>query len=705
MLLNYKGFTEPFIDLLNDLCCHGTVVRKIALKYLMDPKFYKDKIIEESNKLKDKDKSFLNKIFVEKLNIVKKIHYPNNYLNRFEAIVYETVFDEFLFWSVEHLLPQPMCCFIENLLPDVISDEKMCIKFVTSFTYEYLHGSLVSSITEEKLHQQIGCQLFNNPNTAKKAVFNCNAFNIMITVFFNYFKKLKAIKRNNLQKRVKKKKCCFLNFQSDTFRKGLYLNDIVDMSYLLNHEDNLICFFATDVFSTWLQLVSYFQCINTYKRQFGNHVEYENLIAYSAFLSEWEFCSVIVWSLIQNLKDEKTLPFTLSALEMIKKSLDTWFQALSKGETIKLNRNLLSFHIPLTRHYSIILYNSIYKQNAQLEQVFNHHENFLLNLLAHPLQINASFHEIHANAWIRNGIQMKECAIYYTRNDFCRSFIDADLFIMQMIAAKLDKELFVKTVLEKFYVFEYCSLKNRNVNSIFHTYDEVQQNSIITSALLLLSELVITRANLQLQNYDLVRKEVIDLVCIGSFTHSELKKYIPSTFNWGSSFARVDVDKIIKEVAECHEPSINDSASGELKQLKYTAKNLVWENEYDPVFASFRSIQISEFQESMNRFAAFTKKEKLFGKPEELWPPFRLPEYVFDDQVLKNVFGILHVKTLHSVLFILIYKSMNNNNYSDKLFYFTIYIIDLILHTINSMHFDDNENTEVRIIHNKLETA
>jgi hypothetical protein len=688
---------EPFIDLLNDLICHGTVVRKIALKYLMNPDFYREKIDEE-NKLKLKEKSFLNKVFLEKSSSIKNFRYPNKILKRFESVKYETIFDELLFWSVEHLLPQPLCRLFENLLPDVISDEARCSKFVKTFTYEYLHTPFVSSITEEQLHQQIGCQLFNNPNIAKKAVENYNAFQIMITAFFNYFHELKAIKRNNLQKRVKKKQCYFLNFQSPVLRKGLYFTDIVDMSYLLNHEDNSKFFLEKEIFSSWIQLVSYYQCVNNYKRQFGVHVEYDNQIAYSAFISEWEFCSVICWSLIQNLKDEKNLELTLNALEMIKKYLYSWFQAITKNEIIKIDRNMLSFHIPLTRHYSILLYNSIYKQNAELDQVFNHNQSNLLNLLAHPLQINISFHEIHANLWSRNGLQMKECVIYYTRNDFCRSFIDADLFMMQLVAAKLDKDLFIQNILDKFYIFEYCLMKNKNKNSIFYTYDELQQSSLISSALLLLVELVTIRVNLQLQNYDLVRQEVISLVCISSFTHSELKKYIPSTYNWGSSFGRVDVDKIIKDVAECHEPSFNDATSGELKQLKYTAKNHVWEYDFDPVFANFRSIQASEFQESMNRFTAYVKKEKLFDKPEALWPPFRLPDYIFDDKILKNIFRILHVKTLHSILFVLIYKTLNSNNFSDKQFYFVIYILDLMIHTINSINFDieNNENEEVR---------
>ena len=474
----------------------------------MDAEFYKEKI-EEENKFKEKEKSFLNKVFLQKNNGFKNFEYPNKILKRFETVKYETIFDELLFWSVEHLLPQPLCRFFENLLPNVISDELICLKFVRTFTYEYLHTSFVSSITEEQLHQQIGCQVFNNPNIAKRAVENCNAFQIMITSFFNYFHELKAIKRNNLQKTVKKKRCFFLNFQSAVFRKGLYFTDIIDMSYLLNHEENVKVFLNTETFSSWLQLVSYYQLINCYKRQFGVHVEYENLIAYSAFISEWEFCSVICWSLIQHLNDAKTLELALNALEVTKKCLNNWFQAISKSEIVKVDRNMLSFHIPLTRHYSILLYNSIYKQNAELDQVFNHKQSFLLNLLAHPLQINVSFHEIHANLWSRNGIQMKECVIYYTRNDFCRSYIDPDLFMIQLVAAKLNKDVFIKNIFEKFYIFEYCMLKNKNENSIFYTYDELQQNSIISSALLLLVELITIRVNLKLQNYELVRQGML----------------------------------------------------------------------------------------------------------------------------------------------------------------------------------------------------
>ena len=81
--------------------------------------------------------------------------------------------------------------------------------------------------------------------------------------------------------------------------------------------------------------------------------------------------------------------------------------------------------------------------------------------------------------------------------------------MIQLVAAKLNKDVFIKNIFEKFYIFEYCMLKNKNENSIFYTYDELQQNSIISSALLLLVELITIRVNLKLQNYELVRQGML----------------------------------------------------------------------------------------------------------------------------------------------------------------------------------------------------
>ena len=118
----------------------------------------------------------------------------------------------------------------------------------------------------------------------------------------------------------------------------------------------------------------------------------------------------------------------------------------------------LSFHLPLHRYYSSFLYNALYVQMASTLDIeffsskYSPHSALLVNLLAHPLQLQIGFHEIHANMWVRNGMQMRGQAMTFVQNHFCSSFSDADLFLVQCLATKLDPVLFMNTFLERFHL-------------------------------------------------------------------------------------------------------------------------------------------------------------------------------------------------------------------------------------------------------------
>lgn len=98
----------------------------------------------------------------------------------------------------------------------------------------------------------------------------------------------------------------------------------------------------------------------------------------------------------------------------------------------------------------------------------------LADILAHPLQLQIGFHEIHANMWVRNGMQMKGQAMTYVQNHFCTSFSDADLFLMQLLASRLDSDLFMNIFLERFHLFDWLKsvVTNRHQVTItsYHLY-------------------------------------------------------------------------------------------------------------------------------------------------------------------------------------------------------------------------------------------
>ena len=86
---------------------------------------------------------------------------------------------------------------------------------------------------------------------------------------------------------------------------------------------------------------------------------------------------------------------------------------------------------------------------------FNLSPQLACDLLAHPLQLQIGFYEIHANMWVRNGMQMKGQAMTYVQNHFCTSFSDADLFLIQLLASRIEANLFMDIFLERFHIFDW----------------------------------------------------------------------------------------------------------------------------------------------------------------------------------------------------------------------------------------------------------
>ena len=57
--------------------------------------------------------------------------------------------------------------------------------------------------------------------------------------------------------------------------------------------------------------------------------------------------------------------------------------------------------------------------------------------------------EVYSGMWVRNGLQIKGQAMTYVQCHFCYSMVDADIYLMQACACKLDPDYFVQTVLDR----------------------------------------------------------------------------------------------------------------------------------------------------------------------------------------------------------------------------------------------------------------
>ena len=53
------------------------------------------------------------------------------------------------------------------------------------------------------------------------------------------------------------------------------------------------------------------------------------------------------------------------------------------------------------------------------------------------------FHEVFANMWVRNGLQIRGQAMTYVQCHFCNSMLDADLYLMQVSRRRLTPRVLV----------------------------------------------------------------------------------------------------------------------------------------------------------------------------------------------------------------------------------------------------------------------
>ena len=53
------------------------------------------------------------------------------------------------------------------------------------------------------------------------------------------------------------------------------------------------------------------------------------------------------------------------------------------------------------------------------------------------LYLQAAFYEIMCGLWVRNGLQIRGQAMTYIQNHFCKSMVDADLFLLQVCSTQL----------------------------------------------------------------------------------------------------------------------------------------------------------------------------------------------------------------------------------------------------------------------------
>lgn len=657
---------DQYLSFLHSLCDMGAVMMKVMGQALTNPAVYETFIQTEGQYHTESEVNYLQAL--------KDMVAPSTFLQFTNVkglghkLVHTTLLDELVFWMVKFELPQKMVTLLLSLLPD----ENYKQAFTKAFVLHYSRVSLV--LVRSKDHYAVGhrvvhisVQLFSNESLARKM---CREYNLQYILVLSLRHMVETIlTESTLQNHVNYHHVVDCGYKA--MKDHCYWPIVSDLINLLSHRSVALKFMdSTELIKIWLNLLLYFQGCNLNQRELTQHVEFEPDTYYAAFSAELEMSASPMSYLISHCKDKDTAEYSRVMIHACLETLQDWFDSINFLPKSKPNSLQLAFHLPLHRYLATFIAHAVQHQNVSLDELLPP-ADMLKCLLMFPLRIQVGMAEIAANMWLRNGLQIRGQAMTYVQCHFCYSMLDADLFLMQVCAAKLDPDDFVQTVIDSFHLSNWLSFSPQPI-VVGVTLEAEQEMTMVENALFFLAMLQSVRTYLGLTEKELVHVEMVALLCVNDRTHSQLMDLMPEKSGL-AIHGRAYFEQTLKMVADYKAPVLE--SGGGLQQGTYVPKNILWEKEFDPIQVSTRSVYKKDVQSSMDRYQAYLKHSGKYSGKSPPWPPLKIPGKILP--AYDGLRQILHCRTLHGFLFSVLYRAVKDSTVSESVTYFCVFLLEL----------------------------
>uniref|UniRef100_A0A671YUB5 E3 ubiquitin-protein ligase n=1 Tax=Sparus aurata TaxID=8175 RepID=A0A671YUB5_SPAAU len=580
-----------------------------------------------------------------------------------ETLKHKCFLEELLFWTIKYEFPQKMVTFLLNMLPD--QDYK--ITFTKTFVqhYAFIMKTLMKSHESDTMSNRIvhiSVQLFSNEELARHVTEECQLLDIMVTVLLYMMES--CLIKSELQDEENSRHVV-VNCSEALLKNNTYWPLVSDFINILSHQSVAKKFLEDhSLLMLWMSFVSFFQGMNLNKRELNEHVEFESQTYYAAFAAELEACAQPMWGLLTHCKVKETQEYTKTVVRYCLETLQIWFDAIGFIDEVNIKA------IPLYLQENTFFLTAVKCQGLDLDSLLPDQE-MLMKIMVHPLQIQACLSEIHSNMWVRNGLQIKGQAMTYVQSHFCNSMIDPDIYLLQVCASRLDPDYFISSVFERFKVVDLLTMASQHQNAVL---DSEQERPMLEGALTFLVILTSLRIHLGMTDDEILRAEMVSQLCMNDRTHSALLDLIPENPNPKSGIVpgSCSFEEMLSAVADFKAPVFEPG--GSMQQGMYTPKAEVWEKEFDPIMVVLRTVYRRDVQSAMDRYSAFLKQCGIHtGNP---WPPYK--ERTPLHPCYKGLIKLLHCKTLHIVIFTLLYKIwMDHQNMSEHVLCMVLYLIEL----------------------------
>jgi E3 ubiquitin-protein ligase UBR3 len=629
---------------------------------------------------------------------------PFVYKNTIKKPSYNNILNEFVFWWIKLDFPSDLAKFLVNLL----TEHDFRIEMTISFVKHYL--LITKHILERgKININmylLSAQLYVAETGTKKVLEEHNLLETLLSSFHYLLHESNIMKISTFEKFQKeltfpiKERFSVVDVNNQLLHAHIYSGPLHDLMNFLAHKIVTVRLFEDSILiKLWLQSLSCFQATNLTERLIHMHDQYDHRIGYRCSIEVEYHLLACLWTLIYKLDDESSRYLTIKGIQETETILLHWLKiagvmSSSYGNIKRPNPNQLTFNLPLHRFYSLLLFQLVFKQEGNLAYIMIYGDLTLLSLFSFPLQAQIGFYEVGCNMWVRNGVQLKEQAILYKK----AVLVDPDLFLLQIILSRFnDFDLLMKVLIDRFHVNRNFKIKTSDTEEVeepvkinnkyeFISMDLNMQHAMLNGLLVFLAQLICIKPNLtELDDNDLIRREIVNVICMAPFSYSQIHAVIDDFYRirkFKSNF-----DDMINELADLKKPTLELNRNG-IKQAFYLPKDFVWLEEYDPLYVLLRCGELSVYQKSFERYDEFIKSKNLNKDlvDNNLWQPFRLPKIKnqksIDYEFLLLKMSILETKTLHWLLFNLLYKHFYETQLPEKTVTLIVFIIELTLYKV-----------------------
>ncbi|KNC21244.1 E3 ubiquitin-protein ligase UBR1, partial [Lucilia cuprina] len=367
------------------------------------------------------------------------------------------------------------------------------------------------------------------------------------------------------------------------FKRAAYI--LYDLRYILSFKPDVWTSELREGFiegcKALLRVLNVMQGMESVTRQTGQHMDYEpewecafnlhiKLANTISLVLEWcatdkevlvKLYQMVMRNLLQN-------GFIVSQAKVEPKSV-AWHVA--KCLVYDVASKPVSIHLPLSRFFAgIYLHLGQYGLNFDLVTSLKRTPEEIMEPI---LCTQVLIAQVHSGMWRRNGYSLLH-QLYFYRNVRCRTeMLDRDIVGMQIGASLIESNQYLIHLLNKFNLIEWIQPGYEDSNTELPTDDDfIRRLSMIDEFLELLIVVIGERympGVAHVTEEDRTKKEILQLLCIKPYSHSELSRALPDSNN------DTALEDVIDSVAVFKKPQKLDAKGVyELKEELYDDYNM-----------------------------------------------------------------------------------------------------------------------------------